>query len=249
MKNKLIILFVVIAIFSILILIINKNRNNRERVLIEEKLILAGQQFTKDSLQDIQDSLGNIRIANKRTNVPETKITTIKNGQGISNVAQENFSSYLNSSIANSNNIDIAVTILDESGNISSSISSSIASIYSQTGKNGKSGLIRSSFINKPAFQDLMEGNSKIIQNLNLINYTDFIAIGKIQYTQQKGTLVDGTFVCTATITVNIISANQKNLVKSFTCTANGNGATESQAKEYALDKLLSKYKSEHSSL
>jgi len=78
---------------------------------------------------------------------------------------------------------------------------------------------------------------------------TNLTAIGKVSYSIRKGTLVDDTFVCMVSLTMNIISANQKSLFKSFSCSANGNGTTEDQAKEYAIDKLLNKYISEYSSI
>jgi len=166
------------------------------------------------------------------------------------NIVIEDFSSYINPSINNSSDkTNIAVTVVDEGGNISSSISSSIASIYNQTGNNGNAGLIRSSFLHKPGFQELFEGNSEIIDKLQLNKHTDYVAIGKISYSIRKGTLVDATYVCTVSLTMNIISANQKSLANSFTCSAIGNGATEDQAKEYAIDKLLNKYISEYSSI
>lgn len=174
---------------------------------------------------------------------------TIK-GIGSTSTPSEDYSAYINTSITNSSGkTNIAVTVVDESGNLSSSISSSIASIYSQTGNSGNTGLIRSSFLHKPGFQELAEGNSEIIDKLNLKTHTDYVAIGKISYSIRKGTLVDATYVCTVSLTMNIISANQRSLSKSFTCTANGNGATEDQAKEYAIEKLLNKYISEYSSI
>jgi len=166
------------------------------------------------------------------------------------NEVSEDFSSYINTSITNSSGkTNIAVTVVDENGNISSSMSSSIANIYNQTGNSGNTGLIRSSFINKSGFQELFEGNSEIIEKLKLSSHTDYVALGRIQYLIRKGTLVDGTYVCTASITMSIISANQKSIAKSFNFSENGNGATETQAQEAATEKLINKYYNEYSSL
>lgn len=166
------------------------------------------------------------------------------------NIVTEDFSSYINTSITNSSGkTNIAVTIVDESGNLSSSLSSSIANIYNQTGNSGNTGLIRSSFIHKSGFQELFEGNSEIIEKLKLSNYADYVALGKIQYSIRKGALVEGTFVCTASITMSIISTNQKSIAKNFSFSENGNGTTETQAKEAAIEKLINKYFNEYSSL
>lgn len=162
----------------------------------------------------------------------------------------EDFSSYINRSITNSSDItNIAVTVVDELGNISSSISSSIASIYNQSGNQSNTGLIRSSFIHKSGFQELFEGNSEIIDKLKLYNHADYIAIGKISYSYRNGNLIEETFVCTISLNINIISSNEKHLYKSITLSAIGNGVTEYQSKEYAIEKLLSKFKTEYSSL
>jgi len=159
----------------------------------------------------------------------------------------EDFSSYVNTSISNSSsNISIAVTIVDENGNISSPISSSIANIYNLTGNIGNTGLLRSSFVHKPGFQELLEGNSDIIEKLKLSNYADYIGVGRIKYLFRKGTLVDGTIVCTASLTMSIISASQKSIAKSFSISENGNGVSETQAQEAAREKLINKYFNEY---
>lgn len=243
MNNKLIFLIVVLALLFGLIFIISKNRNAREKVRMDEKIHSERQQFVQRDLQKIW------AINEKTKYGVEGVRSTIKGGVSTP-TPSEDFSSYINTSITNSSGkTNIAVTIVDENGNISSSISSSIANIYNQTGNSGNTGLIRSSFIHKSGFQELFEGNSEIIEKLKLSSHTDYIALGKIRYSMRKGALVDGTIICTASLTMSIVSANQKSIAKSFTFSENGNGATEDQAKEYAIDKLLSKYISEYSSI
>jgi hypothetical protein len=165
------------------------------------------------------------------------------------NEVTEDFSSYVNTSISNSSgNTSISITVVDENGDISSPISSSIANIYNQTGNIGNTGLLRSSFVHKPGFQELLEGNSEIIEKLKLSNHADYIGVGRIKYLFRKGTLVDGTFVCTASLTMSIISSTQKSIAKSFSISENGNGVSESQAQEAAREKLINKYFNEYAS-
>jgi len=243
MKNKLIFLIVVFVLLFGLIFIISKNRIAREKVRMEEKVHADRQQF-------IQDSLQNIRANIDKTNTGAAREIVTNKGGINTPIQSEDFSSYINTSITKSSGkTNIAVTVVDENGNISSSISSSIANIYNQTGNNGNTGLLRSSFIRKSGFQELLEGNSEIIDKLKLSSHTDYIAIGRIRYSIRKGTLVDGTFVSTASITMSIISANQKSIAKSFSFSENGNGATETQAQEEAIQKLINKYFNEYSSL
>jgi len=243
MNNKLIFLLVVLVLLFGLIFIISKNRNAREKVRMEEKIQTDHEQFVRDSLQ-------NIRANNDKTIIGIARETVTNNGGSNTQTQSEDFSSYINSSITNSSgNTSVAVTVVDENGNISSSISSLIANIYNQTGNNGKTGLLRSSFVHKSGFQELFEGNSDIIEKLKLSSHVDYIALGKIRYSMRKGTLVDGTIVCTVSITMSIISANQKSIAKSFSFSENGNGATETQAQEEATQKLMNRYYNEYSTL
>lgn len=243
MNNKIIFLIAVLVLLFGLIFIISKNRNAREKVRMEEKIRSERKQF-------IQDSLQNVRLINDKTKSGNEGVEGTIKGGSLTPIPSEDFSSYINSSITNSSGkTNIAVTIVDENENISSSISTSIADIYNQKGNSGNTGLLRSSFIHKSGFQELFEGNSEIIEKLKLSNHADYVALGKIQYSTSKGTLVEGTFVCTASITMSIISANQKSIAKSFSFSENGNGVTETQAKEAATEKLINKYFNEFSSL
>jgi hypothetical protein len=243
MNNKLIFLLIVLGLLIGLIFIIGGNRKAREETRKEEIKIAARKQYVQDSLQ-------NIRANNDKIVTGVARETVINKGGSNTKAQSEDFNSYINSSITNSSsNTSVAVTIVDENGNIASSISSSIANIYNQTGNNGITGLLRSSFINKSGFQELFEGNSEIIYKLKLDTHTDYLVLGKVQYSMRKGTLVEGTSICTASISVSIISANSKTIFKGFNFSVNGNGSTDSQAEEKATQQLLSKYKSEYSSL
>lgn len=168
----------------------------------------------------------------------------------IASVTPENFNSYINTSIKNSSeDTSYAITIVDEYGNISLSISSSISNIYKQSGNIGHIGLLKSSFVHKNEFQELFEGNSIIIEKLKLDDYIDYLVLGKIEYSMKQGKLVEGTLICTASISISIISANQKSITQSFSFSVNGNGVSESQAKEIAIQKLINKYNNEYLSL
>lgn len=158
----------------------------------------------------------------------------------------EDFSSYINPT----QRANVSIIIVDASGNLSNTAASAVAGVYQKSGKSTSVGLIRGAFVRKHEFLELCEGNSEIIQKLNLADYADYLAIGRINYTKRPGSLVDGTVVSTASISMSIISTNSKSLINSFAISnATGNGATESQAKEDALQKLLDKYYNYHSTL
>lgn len=181
-----------------------------------------------------------------RQNPSSTAQPNSKNHYSEPKLVEENYSSYINPK----NRANVSVIIVDAGGNLSNTASSEIAAVYQKAGKSTSVGLIRSTFIRKPDFQELCEGNSGIIQKLNLGSYADYLAIGKINFASRAGKLVDGTIVCSASISMSIISTSNKSLIKSFAISnANGNGADESQAKADALQKLLDRYFNEHSSL
>jgi len=164
-----------------------------------------------------------------------------------SNPVEESYTSFINTSSEKS---EVSIIILDASGNISNSVSSAIAKVYRKAGKIASTGLIRSSFVGKPQFRELCEGNSGVIEKLKVSSYTDYLAIGKINFAVRPGKLVDGTIVCNASILITIISTQRKSIAQSFTISnANGNGVDESQAKDDALQKLLNKYYNEYSTL
>ncbi len=259
MGNKFIFLTIVLLVLFGLVFLINQNRTARAKTVSKENARIARDQIRRDSLHTAQ-----INSIQGKNQSPETSPTT----HGISsspastptntrvyteNTSQErseNYSDYINPSVTNNpSNTNVTVTIVDENGNIASSISSSIAQIYTQSGNNGSSGLLRSSFTHKSGFEELIEGNSEIINNLKLSNYTDYAAIGKIRYSFRKGTLADGTIICNVSLSMSIISSIQKTITKSFSYSVIGNGVTETQAKEHAVQKLIDKYNSEYSSI
>lgn len=159
---------------------------------------------------------------------------------------EEDFGAYVNASLER---VNVSVVIIDEQANLSNDVSSSIATLYSNAGNSTSIGLFRGDFTKKSSFRELMEGNSEIIEKLELIQRTDYLAVGKIRYKYRNSDLVNGSIVCSITISMNVISTSKKAVVKSFTVSnANGNGATEYQAKENALQMAL-QYYSEHISL
>ncbi len=176
---------------------------------------------------------------------------TVKSGNNTGKMAEQtDYSSYINSSLTSSSGkVDVSVTIFEDGGSIENNLSNSIAGIYSKSGENANFGLLKSIFASKPGFQDLFEGNSDIIDKLKLSDYTKNMVVGKLKYKYTPGTLASGTIICTATLSMSIISTSTKSISKSFEISAIGNDVTESDAKETALQKLLIIYGDQHSSL
>jgi hypothetical protein len=158
--------------------------------------------------------------------------------------------SFINTFVTKENGkTNIAITVIDESGNFNASISTSIADIYNQNGNKAIVGLLKVSFIHDHRFQEMIEGNSEILEKLNLQEYTDYIAIGEIQYSFKDGTLVNGTFVCIASIRMNIFSASQKSLIKSFEISENANGTSKEQSRKIAVEKVLNRFSTDYNTI
>lgn len=157
----------------------------------------------------------------------------------------ENLTRYLN----NNSKSDIAILIVDDNKQYENELSARIAGLYHNQGYSVTYSLFTTDFIQSEYFHELQNASSRVITMLELDSQTKYVAIGEVAYSYRKGTLVDGTFVCTASLAANIISTGEKKLVNSFTCSANGNGVTEKQAKEDVTGKLLSKYSSEYLSI
>ena len=155
----------------------------------------------------------------------------------------------INTSFVNSkDNIEVSVTIINSSNMIEDDISESIADIYSNAGMKGNTGFLFGNFITKPAFKDLSEGNHTIIEKMKLINYTDYLVIGKISYDYTQDEFIKGKTYCTVSINMKIISIINERTKSAFTVSANGNGFSREQARNYALKDLLDNYKNEYSS-
>jgi hypothetical protein len=197
----------------------------------------------------IVSNKGNDQNNSSMSNLPETKPgSNNKENSRLLKDHSSNYISYINNPGANKS--EISIVIIDEKGVVSNSVSNEIAKIYSQSGKKTTIGLIKSKFIKTSDFKRLFDGNSDMIKKLKLDQYTNYLGLGKISYSFRNGSLVDGTVICNASINMNIISANNKSLLQSFTIqNAIGNGSTESQAQEEALKRLVNIYATEHTSL
>mgnify|MGYP006911564404 FL=1 len=159
------------------------------------------------------------------------------------------YDTFISSSVINDmNSVDVSVLIVDEKGEISS-ISHDIANLYNRDGTIGNTGLIKSGFFQYDEFEDLYNGDSSMIKKLKLKKHTDYLIIGRMNISYKKSELVENTLVCKMLLSTNIISTIEARVIKSFTISAVGNGASESQSERKAMHKLLQVYSKSYSSL
>lgn len=260
MYNKYILLIIVFIIFLGVLYVIKENVKERKRANIERSNEAANKERIKDSLR--LSEIKSQPFENKKSENHDGKINHVSNSDGSnannnansSNSELEtnapNLNSFINQNNANKDAIiDVAVIILDANHKLATALSSDIAHAYTNSGKYGKTGLIKSSFFQRNEFGALSEGDSEIIEKLDLHKYTDYLVLGEFFSTCQKGSLSAGTYICKLNLSINIISANNKGLSTSFNVTANGNGVNESQAIEFAKNNLIDKYSKEYLTL
>jgi len=251
MKNKITFLIVVLAIFFGLLLYINFNRKSKEKKKAEIEKIEERKKFVQDSLRlDNENKMELKRIEQK--NIEISNRTEKENAERLRLIEEEKIArakrinGYTNKISAK---LDVAILITDDSGQSTNDISSKIASIYSDQGFSVSNSLFTTSFIKSDYLSELQNSSSEVIDMLNLNARSKYVVIGKINYSFRNGTLSTGTTICNAKISVDIISVNLKSTKKDFTISVNGNGVSESQAKENAQQLLINKYSSEYSSL
>lgn len=240
MKNK---VFFVIILFGIVIGILVLINRDKSKIQEDKKQELLQIERNKERDKRVQDSLKKIQDSINRVN--ELKAAKKRELDVIAELQ-----SYVNSSISNSNLLpDISVTITDINYEILSDVSSSIADIYNQNGINAHTGLFSKKFVTKPGYKELFEANEDIINKLNLSRYTDYLALGIIKNDIKDNEFTHGSFICQTSLSMTIISVKEGIILNSFTILANGNGASEIQAKNNSFDKLIEEYRVDNSLL
>ena len=124
---------------------------------------------------------------------------------------------------------------------------SEIANIWSRKGNSVTQSLFKNNFYLSPDYSELKSGNSDLISRLDLIKYADYVAMGEIKYRQSNGTFVEGTIISSASLKISIISSINGQIIRVVNISKNGNGVTEDQAKEDAIQKILQTLESDNS--
>lgn len=240
MKNKITFLIVVLSIFFGLLLYININRKSKEEKKAQLEKVEQRRGFVKDSLRQVNEKSETLKriekeSAEKQRLIELKKIASAKIIDGYTNKSNTKF--------------DVAILIVDNDEHILNDLSSNIAGLYRNQGYSVSSSLFTMSFIKSKYFSQLQNSGTEVIDILNLNKHTDYIVIGTINYSFRKGTLVEGTTICTANIRANIVSVIDKSIKKSISFSVNGNGVTKLQSQEEAKYILIDKYNKEYSSI
>jgi hypothetical protein len=250
-KSRLSLFAVVIAGLIVIAVCVTLWHNNTARLPPSDAKVVNAQPVKPKQPDTIIRIVRAGNEDNNATNAGQTKISKKTNSSSPAspgNGGPGSINRYFNAQA--SGKAGISVVIIDENGVISTPVSRDIANVYSQSHQSASIGLMKPGFLKTPEFRQLLDGDASPVEKVNLVQFTDYLVLGKIVYQYRKGTLAAGTTVCNAVITMNIISAKEKQVVQSFTITnANGNGVTEQQAKDDAMQKLLNLYLTDHGKL
>ena len=151
---------------------------------------------------------------------------------------------YLNK---NNSKYNISLSIVDINQLLDRNLTSEIANIWSRKGNSVTQSLFKNNFYLSPDYSELKSGNSDLISRLDLIKYADYVAMGEIKYRQSNGTFVEGTIISSASLKISIISSINGQIIRVVNISKNGNGVTEDQAKEDAIQKILQTLESDNS--
>lgn len=142
---------------------------------------------------------------------------------------------------------DFAIVLTDLNKKQLFTESKEIAKVYEVEDKTTTINLFKSSFLKMDEFNFLEEGDSDLIEAMNLSKYADYIVIGTFKNNFRSGTEANGAIVCTVTMKANIISTKGNTIVNSYQVTAKGNGGDQVQALDKAKRVLYYKLANEYS--
>lgn len=151
---------------------------------------------------------------------------------------------YINKSSSKS---DVAILIVDEEGRIDNPLASRIAEIYREQKLVVTTSLFKTSIIRTSYLEEVVQGNSSVIEQLTLPSNTNFVVIGRISYKFDIGT--KQKYISRPKLDISIISCSSKTQIDSFTLSEPYPSNFEDAAKAHAITKVLDKYKSEHSKI
>ncbi|MBN1819636.1 MAG: hypothetical protein JW833_02910 [Prolixibacteraceae bacterium] len=223
-----------------LIIFIQLNQKPTENKKNKPELLENSPNIEKDSIQSEEEK------SEEKNNIKEEKPENKNLAETEKIEPADVTDEYLNNL---NTKFDIALLIIDENEQQENELMSQIAALYRNQGYSVTYSLFTTKFIQSEYLPELQNANSQVIKMLKTDTLINTIVLGEVTYSFRNGTLVVGTIICNATIKMNIISAIQKSLINSFSFSVNGNGVSESQAKEHAFSKLFDKFKEEYSSL
>ena len=111
---------------------------------------------------------------------------------------------------------DIAVIIVDRDRKPLYSLSDSISSLYIQKGYSVSTNLFTQTFLESKCFTDLKNGNSELINKLELSSCVKYIVIGQYSSTFRS---VPDTITCDGTLDISKISCIDSRQIDAFSIT------------------------------
>lgn len=145
--------------------------------------------------------------------------------------------SIFNQFVQNTDKKDISVFVFDSIHKLENSFYNHLKKELTSKNYNVTPTLILPSKLNNTIVEHLLINDFSYF-NENLLKYTDYICIGKVQYQFKKNTINEKMITCQLQIDYSIISLSPKKIEKSYSKMIFGNGFSKTSAKNNTIKKF-----------
>lgn len=149
---------------------------------------------------------------------------------------------YLNLSVTNiPQSEEIAILIVDNSGNERTDINSKVASLAKSKHLNPVPGMFKVAFIKDGLMDKVLSGNLSYLKSLDIYKHVDNVVFGKVSFDTKINQELQGVLSTSASLEIKWIDCRQAGVAKSEVFYATGSGFSQSEAENSAINLLLNK--------
>lgn len=206
----------------------------------------------KFSQVNIQSSFpdSNTPVANDRFNKSGRKANVRITQNQLPRTELQNEEADVTDYISSTGKTDVAIVIANQNQQPATPTSSAIENIYREKGLTTTHSLFSNNFYHSKYFDKLAFADSKTIDKLSLVNYTNVLVVGKYGSSFRDGSGEFGKVICDATLEIIIISSKDKSQINSFTLSASNGGFDDRlHAEKGAIEKLINQYRAQNLNL
>lgn len=182
--------------------------------------------------ENVQDPV----ITNK---TEKSTINTNKN-QVEKNIVSTSSIYISNKSENSSGSLDIAISIQDETQNLSDELINGVSDFYISKGYNSKYNIFKDIFFSSGRFTDFYNGQLTFINEAELQKYCDKIALGKMTCTYKSNSQDAEMTTAEAILYLKVISVTELRIEKSITINGTNTGWSKQAARANTIKEILS---------
>lgn len=143
------------------------------------------------------------------------------------------------------NSKEIAVMLIDETGEPTQDLDQMIAASLIKEGVKATISLFTKRFIVDGIFEKIFNGSSDEIKKLELLKHCDYIFLGKYSVKYIENPDLQNMITAKVTIVLNIIDVKRRTIKNRFTLTKAGVGFSQDSAKSLAKERILEAFESQ----